>query len=48
MRHASPDQTLRVYMREIPDGARMAIDALELLYDAKCGLAAATPRGAAN
>jgi hypothetical protein len=26
----------------------MAIDALELLYDAKCGLAADTPRGAAN
>jgi integrase len=48
MRHASPDQTLRVYMREIPDGSRMAIDALELLYDAKCGLAAGTPRGAAN
>ena len=44
MRHASPDQTLKVYMREIPDGVRNAVEALERLYDGNRGLSADAPR----
>jgi hypothetical protein len=29
MRHSSPDQTLKAYMREIPAGVRTAVDALD-------------------
>jgi len=29
MRHALPDQTLKVYMRKIPDGVRNAVEALD-------------------
>lgn len=29
MRHSSPEQTLKIYMREIPDGVRELNDALE-------------------
>ena len=29
MRHSSPDQTMRVYMREIPSGVRAAVDGLD-------------------
>ena len=40
MRHSTPDQTLKVYMREIPNGVRNAVDALDQLYSQKRGLAA--------
>ena len=39
MRHSTPDQTLKVYMREIPNGVRNAVDALDQLYSQKRGLA---------
>ena len=39
MRHSTPDQTLKVYMREIPNGVRNAVDALDQLYSGKRGLA---------
>ena len=35
MRHASPEQTVRVYMREIPLGVRSAVDGLDLLLSKK-------------
>ena len=39
MRHSTPDQTLKVHTREIPDGVRNAVDALDQLYSQKRGLA---------
>ena len=32
MRHSSPDQTLKAYMREIPTGVRTAVDALDRMF----------------
>src|SRR5580658_8848577 len=32
MRHSSPDQTLKAYMREIPAGVRTAVDALDRMF----------------
>jgi integrase len=32
MRHSSPDQTLKAYMREIPDSVRAAVDALDQMF----------------
>jgi integrase len=32
MRHSSPDQTLKAYMREIPAGVRTAVDALDQMF----------------
>ena len=45
MRHSTPDQTLKVYMREIPNGVRNAVDALDQLYSQKRGLAGDAPGG---
>lgn len=45
MRHSTPDQTLKVYMREIPAGVRTAVDDLDRLLNAKRGLLKSTPRG---
>ena len=45
MRHSTPDQTLRVYMREIPAGVRAAVDDLDCLFNQKRGLADAKPEG---
>ena len=39
MRHSSPDQTLKAYMREIPDGVRGAVDALDRMFTERGGLA---------
>jgi integrase len=32
MRHSSPDQTLKAYMRELPDSVRTAVDALDRMF----------------
>jgi hypothetical protein len=32
MRHSSADQTLKVYMREIPEGVRTAVNELDKMY----------------
>ncbi len=32
MRHSSPDQTLKAYMREIPAGVRAAVDAVDSIF----------------
>jgi integrase len=45
MRHSSPDQTLKVYMREIPAGVRAAVDALDLMFTEHCGVAGKKPQG---
>lgn len=45
MRHSSPDQTLKAYMREIPSGVRAAVDDLDRLLNEKRGLAEAKPEG---
>ena len=45
MRHSTPDQTLKVYMREIPAGVRAAVDDLDRLLNEKRGLAQAKPEG---
>ncbi len=45
MRHSTPDQTLRVYMREIPAGVRTAVEELDQLYNEKRGLADVKPEG---
>jgi len=45
MRHSTPDQTLKVHKREIPDGVRAAVDALDELLHAPRGLAKAKPDG---
>ncbi len=45
MRHSTPDQTLKVYMREIPAGVRAAVDDLDRLLNEKRGLAEAKPQG---
>jgi hypothetical protein len=37
MRHSSPDQTLKVYMRQVPDGARKLNTALSDFYRDQCG-----------
>ena len=39
MRHSTPDQTLRVYMREIPAGVRAAAEDLDRLLNEKRGIA---------
>ena len=38
MRHSSPDQTVKVYMRGIPDGVRKLNDSLARFYREKCGM----------
>jgi len=45
MRHSSPDQTLKVYMREIPAGVRAAVDALDSMFAEHRALAQAKPEG---
>ncbi len=45
MRHSSPDQTLKAYMREIPDGVRGAVDALDRMFTEHGGLAENGPEG---
>ena len=45
MRHSSPDQTLKAYMREIPDGVRAAVDALDRMFTAHGALAEKGPEG---
>ncbi|HTX37000.1 MAG TPA: hypothetical protein VME43_18350, partial [Bryobacteraceae bacterium] len=45
MRHSTPDQTLKVYMREIPAGVRAAVDDLDRLLNEKRGLGEAKPEG---
>ena len=45
MRHSSPDQTLKAYMREIPDSVRMAIDALYRMFTEHTQAAEAKPQG---
>ncbi len=44
MRYSSPDQTLKVYMREIPEGVRTAVDALDRMYGEKRGLVDTAPK----
>jgi integrase len=41
MRHSSPDQTVKVYMREIPGGVRTAVDALDQMFTAHSSAAQA-------
>jgi hypothetical protein len=31
MRHSTPDQTVRTYMKEIPDSVRMAVENLDAM-----------------
>lgn len=45
MRHSSPDQTLEVYMKEIPGGVRNAVEALDKLLNQWRGLTEAKPEG---
>lgn len=45
MRHSTPDQTLKVYMREIPAGVRAAVEDLDRLLNEKRGLAEAKAEG---
>jgi len=46
MRHSSPDQTLKVYMREIPAGVRLAVEELDRMFnEAPCGLEQAKAEG---
>jgi integrase len=45
MRHSSPDQTLKAYMREIPAGVRAAVDALDRIFAEHGGLAETKPQG---
>jgi integrase len=45
MRHSSPDQTLKAYMREIPDGVRTAVDALDRMFTEHAHAAEAKPNG---
>lgn len=44
MRHSSPDQTLKAYMREIPAGVRSAVDALDRMFTDR-GSAETKPQG---
>jgi integrase len=44
MRHSSPDQTLKAYMREIPAGVRAAVDALDRMFTEHGGLAEKPPK----
>ncbi|MGA2148481.1 MAG: tyrosine-type recombinase/integrase [Bryobacteraceae bacterium] len=44
MRHSSPDQTLKAYMREIPAGVRTAVDALGRMFTEHGGLAEKKPQ----
>lgn len=39
MRHITPDQTVKVYMREIPSGVRAAVEDLDRMLNEKRGLA---------
>ena len=49
MRHASAEQTLKVYMREVPDGVLNLNDSLARLFHEKCGpLVDDAPGGAVN
>jgi integrase len=45
MRHSTPDQTLKVYMREIPAGVRAAVEDLDRLLNGRHGLAEAKAEG---
>ena len=45
MRHSSPDQTLKAYMREIPAGVRTAVDALDRMFTEHGRLAEKEPQG---
>jgi integrase len=45
MRHSTPDQTIRVYMREIPAGVRDAVDSLDRMFNEKRALSDAKPEG---
>ena len=45
MRHSSPDQTLKAYMREIPAGVRTAVDALDRMFTEHGGPAEKEPQG---
>ena len=45
MRHSTPDQTLKVYMREIPAGVRAAVEDLDHLLNEKRGLAEVKAEG---
>jgi integrase len=45
MRHSSPDQTLKAYMREIPAGVRTAVDELDRMFTEHSGLAEKRPEG---
>jgi len=45
MRHSTPDQTLKVYMREIPAGVRAAVEDLDHLLNEKRGLSEAKAEG---
>jgi len=45
MQHSTPDQTLKVYMREIPGSVRAAVEDLDRLLREKRGLAEAKPEG---
>lgn len=45
MRHSSPDQTLKAYMRQIPAGVRTAVDALDRMFTEHGGPAEEKPQG---
>ena len=45
MRHSSPDQTLKAYMREIPAGMRTAVEALDRMFTEHGGLAEKKQQG---
>ena len=45
MRHSSPDQTLKAYMREIPEGVRTAVDALDRMFTEHRKAAETKPQG---
>ena len=45
MRHSTPDQTAKVYMREIPGGVRAAVEDVDRLLNEKRGLVEAKPEG---
>ena len=44
MRHSSPDQTLKAYMREIPAGVRTAVDALAQMFTEHVQAAKSKPK----
>jgi len=45
MRHSSPDQTLKAYMREIPDSVRTAVESLDQMFSEHAQVTKSKPTG---